>query len=63
MSLWLIGVLAAAAASFAATLWWLNHRGDAGPSTPLEHPGDDTQFARWLNSQELADRAEEGRDA
>lgn len=56
MNIWLVGPLAAAGLALFGWMCWRlrTRRRDERPT----RPGDDTQFARWLSDQELADRAE-----
>jgi hypothetical protein len=58
---WLIGALAAVGLGLYGWMCWRITTRLADDRTA--RPGDDAQFAKWLNNQELADRAErQGRD-
>jgi hypothetical protein len=52
---WLIGALAAVLGLLGLMYWRIRTR---LADDRTKRPGDDGQFAKWLNDQEQADRAE-----
>lgn len=56
MNPWLIGSVAVAGLGLFGWMCWRLRTRLADDRT--KRPGDDAQFAKWLNDQEQADRAE-----